>query len=31
QDEIHKISDSYVLKSDETLKAKEKEILSVLL
>ena len=29
QDEIQKITDSYVLKADETLKAKEKEILTV--
>ena len=29
QDEIQKITDSYVLKADETLKTKEKEILTV--
>ena len=29
QDEIQKITDSYVLKADDTLKAKEKEILTV--
>ena len=29
QDEIQKITDSYVAKADETLKAKEKEILTV--
>ena len=29
QDEIQKITDSYVVKADETLKAKEKEILTV--
>jgi ribosome recycling factor len=29
QDEIQKITDSYVIKADETLKAKEKEILTV--
>ena len=29
QDEIQKITDSYVLKADETLKAKEKEIRTI--
>jgi ribosome recycling factor len=29
QDEIQKITDSYVIKADETLKTKEKEILTV--
>ena len=29
QDEIQKITDSYVVKADETLKAKEKDILTV--
>ncbi|MEN8718615.1 MAG: ribosome recycling factor, partial [Sulfurovum sp.] len=29
QDEIQKITDSYVSKCDETLKAKEQEILTV--
>ena len=29
QDEIQKITDSYILKADDTLKAKEKEILTV--
>jgi ribosome recycling factor len=29
QDEIQKITDSYVIKADETLKAKEKEIKTI--
>jgi ribosome recycling factor len=29
QDEIQKITDSYVVKADETLKAKEKEIRTI--
>ena len=29
QDEIQKITDSYVIKADETLKAKEKEIRTI--
>ncbi len=29
QDEIQKITDSYVVKADDTLKAKEQEILTV--